>query len=241
MPDDNNQQGGQQSTVDLAALTAQLLPELMKGLAPEINKAVNGATKGLKTDLLKLIPQPAQQDDAAAAAAAATTATTDGKAIDPAVNAELARLRREHDQAMKKVNEALDTSKKERDARLEMERTTAIRNVLNELPFRDQASRDLFFKAVKDDIKRTEDGELIADSANGPLPLKDYLTQTAESTGSSLLAPKTTGGAGASVGGKKGPAGRTWTHGDLTPENIGKLSSSELAELSKMALDGQIK
>jgi hypothetical protein len=59
------------------------------------------------------------------------------------------------------------------------------------------AKVDLAFRAVKEDVVRTDDGRLVARSSQGEVPLKDYLTQFVTDN-PELLPARISGGSGAS-------------------------------------------
>ena len=70
------------------------------------------------------------------------------------------------------MNELVEENKRSRAAAEEAERSAAIRAELQKLGV---AKVDLAYKAVKDDIVRTEDGRLVARGENGEQPRSDYL------------------------------------------------------------------
>ena len=76
----------------------------------------------------------------------------------------------------------------------EADRSASIRSELQRLGV---SKVDLAFKAVKDDIQRTEDGRLVAKTDNGELGIKEYLTHFV-SENPELLPARMTGGSGAS-------------------------------------------
>ena len=64
-------------------------------------------------------------------------------------------------------------NKRSRQIASEAERGAAVRAELQRLGV---AKIDLVFKAVQDEIVRTEDGRLVARGESGEVPVKDYLT-----------------------------------------------------------------
>jgi hypothetical protein len=225
-------------TFDQAAFKTEILAEL--------NKTVNGAIKGLKGDLSKMFhPQEQSSGTESSGDSAAGTGTdatagqaTGSKVLDPAVNAELQLLRKQ----IKTLTTGTDDLKKERDAekqaRMETERQTAIRNVLNSIEFRDQESRDLVFQAVQPAVKRDENGALVAESASGPVTydahIKSYVDRFPY-----LLAPRGAGGAGASNG-KTAGGSQKWTMADITPSKMATMKPEEIADMAKEIMAGRV-
>jgi hypothetical protein len=99
--------------------------------------------------------------------------TTEQARSEPAYKAELEDERRRREQLEKRLNEVVEENKRSRAMAAEAERSSAIRNELQRLGV---AKIDLAFKAVKDDVVRTEDGRLVARTDHGETPVKDYLT-----------------------------------------------------------------
>ena len=58
---------------------------------------------------------------------------------------------------------------------------------------------DLAFRAVKDEIVRTEDGRILARSDDGEMPVREFLTKFV-SENPELLPGRITGGSGATAG-----------------------------------------
>ncbi len=92
---------------------------------------------------------------------------------EPAYKAELEDERKRREQLERRLNELVAENKRSRQIAEEAERSSAVRAALQRLGV---AKIDLAFKAVKDEIARTEDGRLVARGDNGQMPLKDYLT-----------------------------------------------------------------
>jgi hypothetical protein len=91
---------------------------------------------------------------------------------EPAYKAELMEERRRREAMEKRLNELVEENKKSQRIAAEAERGSALRAELQRLGV---AKIDLAFKAVQDDIKRTEDGRLIVRTEAGELPARDYL------------------------------------------------------------------
>jgi hypothetical protein len=224
---DPNPGGGDPGAFDPAVFKAELMGEL--------NKTLNGALKGLKTDIPKWIsaalPKPPDPDPNAPPA----DPDPDHKPkpgdppIDPALNARLQKAERaakEYDERIKRIEAERDT---EKAANLETQRKAAITEAMAQIPFRDDASRQLFYKGIQGDIVRDEDGNLIGNSENGPLPLKDFVKSQADSL-QHLLAPKGGGGSGARPGAPSS-GGRQYSNDDLKPENWSKLKPEEQSQV----------
>jgi hypothetical protein len=92
---------------------------------------------------------------------------------EPAYKAELEDERKRREQLERRLNELVAENKHSRKIAEEAERSSAVRAELQRLGV---AKIDLAFKAVKDEIARTEDGRLVARGESGQMPLKDYLS-----------------------------------------------------------------
>ena len=92
---------------------------------------------------------------------------------EPAYKAELEEERRRRESLERRMNELVEENRRGRLMAEEADRNSSIRTELQRLGV---SKVDLAYKAVKDDIQRTEDGRLIAKTAEGELGLKEYLT-----------------------------------------------------------------
>ncbi|MBV9503808.1 MAG: hypothetical protein JO323_02260 [Acidobacteriia bacterium] len=91
----------------------------------------------------------------------------------PAYKAELQDERKRREQLERRVNELVDENKRSRKMAEEAERSAAIRSELQKLGV---AKVDIAYKAVQDAIQRREDGRLVAQSVDGEVPVKEYLS-----------------------------------------------------------------
>ncbi len=188
-------------------------------LMAEVARMNNGTAAAIKKELAKAIaavtasatppPGEAPAGDPSGADPGAPKGTP-----DPAINAKMQSLERQ----IKTLTDGMKASEAERNTerelRLESERRAAIKDAMSAIPFRDQTSSEAFFKIVSSDIERDEEGNLVAKSDSGPLPVADYIRGMSEKL-SGLLAPKGGGGSGASPG--RAPANRQFTLDDIRP------------------------
>lgn len=93
---------------------------------------------------------------------------------EPAYKAELLEERKKREALERRLNELVEENRRQRELREQAERSAAIRAELQRLGV---AKVDLAFRAVKDDIYRTEDGRLAARSDQGEMSLREYLTR----------------------------------------------------------------
>ena len=91
---------------------------------------------------------------------------------EPAYKTELIEERRRREQLESKVNELATENKQNKLLAEEAEKQATVRTELQRLGV---AKLDLAFRAVRDDIRRKEDGQLIAKGESGELPLRQYL------------------------------------------------------------------
>lgn len=123
---------------------------------------------------------------------------------EPAHKTELAEERKRREQLERRVNELVEDAKRSRGIAEQAERHAQIRSELQRLGV---GKLDLAFKAVRDDITRTEDGSLVGRGAEGPVPIKEYLSHFVGEN-PELLPARIAGGAGTMnpvKAGTKGP------------------------------------
>src|SRR6266851_1927376 len=91
---------------------------------------------------------------------------------EPAYKVELQEERKRREQLERRMNELTEENKRSRQAAEEADRSATIKSELQKLGV---GKIDLAFKAVRDDIARTEDGRLIGRTDTGELGLKEFL------------------------------------------------------------------
>jgi hypothetical protein len=111
---------------------------------------------------------------------------------EPAYKTELKEEQRRREELERRVNDLIEENKRTRQAAEEAERQAVIRAELQRLGV---GKIDLAFKAVKDDIGRTDDGQLVAKTDAGQVTLKEYLAGFV-SANPEFLPARITGGAG---------------------------------------------
>lgn len=94
--------------------------------------------------------------------------------LEPAYKAELIEERRRREQLERRVNELAEESQKNRMLAEEAERQSAIRA---ELQRHGVVKLDLAFRAIKDDVRRSDDGRLTAAGNEGEVGLREYVTR----------------------------------------------------------------
>jgi hypothetical protein len=104
------------------------------------------------------------------------------------------------------------------------------------------AKVDLAFKAVKDDVQRTEDGRLVGTSENGALSLRDYLTHFV-SENPEFLPARNLGGSGVMSGPRGALTASSSVDLDkikpgMSPEELERVRQ-EIARIASQALGGQ--
>ena len=117
---------------------------------------------------------------------------------EPAYKQELVEERRKREQLERRLNELAEENRRSRQAAEEMDRASSIRSELQRLGVN---KVDLAFKAVKEDIVRSEDGRLIARTDSGEVSAKEYLARFL-SENPELLPGRIQGGSGAGPGHK---------------------------------------
>jgi hypothetical protein len=121
---------------------------------------------------------------------------------EPAYKGELAEERKRREQLEHRVNELVQENERSRQMAEEAERGATVRAELQKLGV---AKVDLAFKAVKDDIRRTEDGRLMGTGEQGTLGLREYLTRFVNDN-PEFLPARNLGGSGVTASQKTAPA-----------------------------------
>lgn len=129
--------------------------------------------------------------------------STEQAKAEPAYKAELVEERKRRELLERRVNELSEENRRSRQIAEEAERAGTIRSELQRLGL---SKVDLAFRAVKDEILRTEDGRLVGRGPQGEIPLKDYLAQFVNEN-PELLPARISGGSGATSGHRAAPAG----------------------------------
>ncbi len=132
---------------------------------------------------------------------------------EPAYKAELAEERKRREHLERRINEMAEENRRSREMAEEVERTSAIRSELQRLGV---VKLDLAYRAVKDDIQRTEDGRLIGRQAGEDVSVQSYLKQFVEDNPELLPARITSGGTGTT----RGSVGSAPTAGNLDLDRI---------------------
>ena len=117
---------------------------------------------------------------------------------EPAYKAELLDERKRREDLEKRVDDLVQENVHSREVAEEAERSSSIRAELQRLGV---AKVDLAYRAVRDDVHRREDGQLVARNGPGETPLRDYLKQFAQEN-PELLPARITGGSGMGSGSK---------------------------------------
>jgi hypothetical protein len=122
---------------------------------------------------------------------------------EPAYKNELVEERKRREQLERRVNELVEENRRSKQMAEEAERGATIRAELQRLGV---AKVDVAFKAVRDDIFRTDDGRLLAKGEEGEVSVKEYLSNFL-SENPEFLPARISGGSGAMVAHKAPAAG----------------------------------
>ena len=115
------------------------------------------------------------------------------EAMEEFFKGEQAQERQRRESLEQRVNELVAENRKARATAEEADRSAAVRAELQKLGV---AKLDLAYRAIKDEIHRSEDGKLVA---QGGTEMRDYVTQFVNEN-PELLPARLTGGSGASGG-----------------------------------------
>jgi hypothetical protein len=163
--------------------------------------------------------------------------TSEQSKAEPAYKAELLEERKRRELLERRVNELSEENRRSRQIAEEAERNSTVRSELQRLGV---SKVDLAFRAVKDDVVRTEDGRLVARGSQGEMALKEYLAQFVHEN-PELLPARIPGGSGATSGQRTAAGG-----GGVDIEKIRPGMSSEeldavrreIARIASQSLQG---
>jgi hypothetical protein len=157
--------------------------------------------------------------------------------VEPAYKTELIEERKRREDLERRVNELVHENQRSREIAEEAERSAAIRAELQRLGV---AKVDLAYRAVKDDIKRSEDGHLTARGDQGEMGVRDYLSQFVQEN-PELLPARITGGSGMGSTPKIAPGGGGIDLDKIRPgmssEELDKVRQ-EISRVASQALRG---
>jgi hypothetical protein len=119
---------------------------------------------------------------------------------EPTYKAELVEERRKREQLERRLTELEGESQKNRKIAEQAQLHSAVRA---ELQKHGIAKIDLAFKAIKDDIRMTDEGEIAGQHGKNVIPLNEYITQFVQSN-PELLPARISGGAGTAAPGRSG-------------------------------------
>jgi hypothetical protein len=139
--------------------------------------------------------------------------------VEPTYKTELLDERKRREALEGRLNQLVEENRKARAAAEEAERHSRIRSELQKLGV---AKVELAFRAIKDDIVRTEDGRLIAKGADSK-PLDEFLTSFVEEN-PELMPARISGGTGAPSGSREA------LHGGDSGVEIDKIKAGMSAE-----------
>ncbi|MBX9601740.1 MAG: hypothetical protein K2X35_12070 [Bryobacteraceae bacterium] len=138
---------------------------------------------------------------------------------------ELAAERRQREELEKRVSELVEEASRNKKAAAEAEKNLAIRAELERLGV---SKVELAFRALRSEVERTEEGELVGRNGGGAAPLREYVTRfVAENP--EVLPVRVGGGSGA---GAQGSAGAGGIGGDLDRLRPG-MSDEELERIRR--------
>jgi len=156
---------------------------------------------------------------------------------EPAYKAELLDERKRREDLEKRVNVLVQENVHSREMAEEAERSSSIRAELQRLGV---AKVDLAYRAVRDDVHRRDDGQLIARDGPAELPLRDYLKQFVQDN-PELLPARITGGSGMGTGSKAvsntGAFDLDKIRPGMSPEELEKVRQ-EVSRVASQALRG---
>jgi len=151
---------------------------------------------------------------------------------------ELSQERKKRESLEKRVNELIEEGRKAREAAEQADRYATIKSELQQLGV---TKVDLAFRAVRDDVRR--DGErLLAQTDDGTMPLREYLTQWVAAN-PEFKPPRIAGGAGTSPSRSSAAGSSSFDLERIRPgmsaEDMER-ARQEIARVAAHALGGQV-
>ncbi len=190
----------------------------------EVSPAAPGGAVDLKSVVREAIEEYTRRETAKA---------------EPAYKNELIEERKRREELQRRVEDLVRENARSRRMAEEAERSATIRAELQRLGV---AKVDLAFRAVKDDVKRAEDGSLTAVGERGAVGLREYLTQFVNEN-PEFLPARNLGGSGMTAG-QRTPAPAS-SNVDLdkiqpgmSPEELDRVRQ-EIARIATQALNGR--
>jgi hypothetical protein len=119
-------------------------------------------------------------------------ATAQTQKAEPAYRAELEEEKRRRESLEKRVNELQAENRRNQALAEAMERETAVKS---ELQKHGVTKVELAYKALRDDVLREKDGSLVVRSADGSLPIKEFIPRFLDEN-PELLPARNFGGSG---------------------------------------------
>lgn len=207
-------------TFDSAAFKTEILGEL----DTRINTAVNGATKGLKTDFQKMM------DELSAKIVPVVTKKGDDVVGEPKSIAELNTRLVAQDKVVKDITAKLEQTEKDKQEALktarESSRVSAFDSAIGDLQFASPKAKQQFRDAYLNKVEYGEDGNsLIIKVGDKPMEMAGFLAnEYNEST--HLQPPQSRGGAGASAGKVVNTSGFNFD-ANMTPAQVNALPAEQ--------------
>ena len=158
----------------------------------ETNKEKSAAPTPSAVDVTSIVRQAIEE-----------FANRDQAKNEPAYKAELQEERRRREQLERRLNELVAENERSKQIAEEAQTSSAVRAELQRLGV---AKVDLAFRAIRDDIVRTDDGRLIARGESGEMGVKDYLASFVNAN-PEFLPARISGGSGVTSGQKAPAAG----------------------------------
>jgi hypothetical protein len=158
---------------------------------------------------------------------------------EPAYKNELIEERKRREQLERRVNELVQENARSRQMAEESDRSATIRAELQRLGV---AKVDLAFKAVKDDVKRGEDGRLVGAGEHGQVGLREYLAQFVNEN-PEFLPARNLGGSGVAAGQRSAPPANAAVDLDkikpgMSPEELERVRQ-EISKIASQTLGGR--
>ena len=157
---------------------------------------------------------------------------------ETAYKAELNEERRRREQLERRLNDLVEENRQSRLLAEEADRSATIRAELHRLGV---GKVDLAFKAIRDDVSRSEDGRLVGRTETGEVALRDYLTAFVH-TNPEFLPARISGGSGISssqrmLSGAAPPIDLEHIRPGMSPEDKER-ARHEIARIAAQALRG---
>ena len=218
---------------DSVAFKTELMGEINTLIGTNVNTAVNGATKSLKTDFEKMIGGLSTQLESLKSATPPPAPAPDPNDKTPKTIAELngtvASLKAQMEETTKKLTASEEKAAQEATRALELERVGTFDRVVNGFTFANDVAKGQFRDAYMNKVVRDDSGAYIVKGNNGEPMAMDAFMKTQYDSSPHMQPSTARPGTGAGAG--SGQPVTSKYRPDMTTNEIMALSPAERSQM----------